>query len=88
MAVRAEYKRKVSVRSAGVLANMHLEFTTAWAKNPDTGRECYFILLHPSVPAEQGLQAIEKLSRIFRAADVVQAKGKDRFVIAIVPKYA
>ncbi len=83
MRARAEYKKKIELRSAGILGN--LKAKARWTFWQATGQECYYIELDPGTPEETIEKAASGMTKAFRASYVARAR---KTVIVITPKCA
>lgn len=85
MRARAEYKKKIELRSAGILGNLKANARARWTFWQATGQECYYIELDPGTPEETIEKAASGMTKAFRASYVARAR---KTVIVITPKCA
>lgn len=85
MKARAEYKKKIESRSAGILGNLKATTRARWTFWQATGQECYCIEFAPGTPEEIVKKAMDGMTKAFRAANVVSPR---KATIVITPKCA
>lgn len=85
MRARAEYKKKIESRSAGILGNLKARTRAQWTFWQATGQECYYIEFAPGTPEEIVKKAMDGMTKAFRAANVVSPR---KATIVITPKCA
>lgn len=85
MKARAEYKKKIESRSAGILGNLKARTRAQWTFWQATGQECYYIEFAPGTPEEIVKKAMDGMIKAFRAANVVSLR---KATIVITPKCA
>lgn len=84
MRARTEYKKKIELRSAGILGDMKANTRARWTFWQATGQECYYIEFAPGTPEEIIKKAMDGMTKAFRAANVTRTKK----AIVITPKCA
>ena len=85
MRARAEYKRKIELRSAGILENLKASTRARWTFWQATGQECYCIEFAAGTPEEIIEKAASGMAKAFRASYVARAR---QTTIVITPKCA
>lgn len=85
MKARAEYKKKIESRSAGILGNLKAATRARWTFWQATGQECYYIEFAPGTQEEIVKKAMGGMTKAFRAANVASPRKN---TIVITPKCA
>lgn len=85
MRARAEYKKKIESRTAGILGNLKARTRAQWTFWQATGQECYYIEFAPGTPEEIVKKAMDGMTKAFRAARIISPRKN---TIVITPKCA
>lgn len=85
MRARAEYKKKIESRAAGILENLKADARARWTFWQATGQECYYIKFSEGTPEEIVKKAADGMTKAFRAATITRVKET---AIVITPKCA
>lgn len=85
MRARAEYKKKIESRAAGIVVNLKATTRARWTFWQATGQECYHIEFAPGTSEEIVKKAMDGMTKAFRAARIVSPR---KATIIITPKCA